>query len=65
MKAINYYVFVNNKSRKFRYFNNSKNAVYVIDGNNHAQISDNTPNYSLNNVVDVHLIDDIYLNLNI
>lgn len=65
MKAINYYVYSKGKSKNFRYFNNKRNGIYWSDLIVDTLEIDNTPNYSLNEVFNIHLEDDIYLNLNI
>jgi hypothetical protein len=63
MKAINYYVYSNNKSKNFRYFNNKRNGVYYSDDVKDALELDNTPNYTLGEVTNIKLEDDIYLSL--
>jgi len=63
MIAINYYVYSNNKSTKFRYFNHKKNGVYYQD-DREIVCSDYTPNYILNDVKDIQIYDDIYISVN-
>ena len=63
MKAINYYVYSLGKSKNFRYFNNKRNGIFYSDEIKDSLEHDNTPNYILGEVSNVHLEDDIYLNL--
>jgi hypothetical protein len=63
MKAINYYIYSNSKSKNFRYFNDKKNGVYYADEQKDCLDSDNTPNYMLGEVSNIYLEDDIYLSL--
>jgi len=65
LKAINYYVYSNNKSKKFRYFNDSRNGTYYIEDVKTNSGPDNTPNYILGDVSNILLTDDIYLSLKI
>jgi len=65
MKAINYYIYSKSKSKNFRYFNDKKNGIYYADEMKSTLNHDNTPNYILGEVENIHLEDDIYLSLNI
>jgi hypothetical protein len=62
MIAINHYIYSNNKSTKFRYFNHKKNGVYYQD-DKYSTCSDYTPNYMINNVKDIQIYDDIYISV--
>jgi hypothetical protein len=63
MTAINYYIYSNNKSKNFRYFNNKRNGIYYSDEVKNTLDNDNTPNYILGDVNNILLEDDIYLSL--
>lgn len=61
LSAINYYIYINNKSNNFRYFDKNKNGKYYLDDNDKVNESDETPNYILNDVYKIKIYDDIYI----
>ena len=65
MKAINYYVYSNLKSKQFRYFNNERNSLYYSD--DIQKISENytNPNYILSDTSNIKVDDNIFLSLDI
>jgi hypothetical protein len=63
MTAINYYVYSNNKSTNFRYFNEKRNGIYYLDDIKATLKADDSPNYMLAPINDVEIADNIMLSV--
>jgi hypothetical protein len=60
MIAVNHYIYENNKSKCFRYFDNKRNAVYDSFAYK-SKDTDLTPNYLLGEVYNIKIDDDLYV----
>ena len=63
MTAINYYIYANNKSKNFRYFNSKRNGIYYSDEMKDGLTTDNTPNFILGETFNILVDDDIYISV--
>jgi ATP-dependent 26S proteasome regulatory subunit len=63
MTSINYYIYANNKSKNFRYFNSKRNGVYYSDEMKDVVDNDSSPNYILGDVYNIQVDDDIYISV--
>lgn len=63
MTAINYYMCLLKKGSDYRYFNELRNGIYYNDDIKKSLKYDESPSYLINNLLNLHIEDDIYIDV--
>jgi hypothetical protein len=64
MTAVNYYIcLLKKRGKNYNYFNESRNGVYYSEDIKKSLKYDNSPSYIINNLTNLHIEDDIYIDI--